>query len=703
MKHIAASWSLVLVSLVLFFGVNSVEAATRLVPTDFATIQGAIDVSQPGDTVLVMPGIYLESIRITSGITVRSTNGREQTTLDASGQGDSAITVEGAGSPSVCIEGFTITGGEGKTVVSCITPAQDVVGGGLYAFGSELAVQDCRFDGNGGAIHGIYAGGGAFLESCIVTITGTEFLRNGVENEGDFVQVGGGLALCGFPAEIDMSDCLFLGNGRTALGGAVFLGGAGGEIARVRDTEFRENSAGFGAAIADTLSSGSLDIESCSFDRNDSSHGGGLYLIATTSQATVSILDSTFAENVPDGVFMDLGAVITARLERCAFTGNMDRGGIFANLTGGSELECIDSTFIENQGAFGAAFNVDVSEMSSVRIANSILTGNVSDHGGAMLGSADDSGSIRIEGCVVSENSATFGGGLNLTTGPLGTIDVTNCTLARNQGSFGPGIFASASQGTIRIANTVIRDGLQASGSVVSVDNHLPSDPGPLFRDESGGDYRLCFGSPAIDGGDNASVPAELVLDADRTPRFHDGNGDGVVRVDLGAYEYGSDPSECATGTVNAGVGSIVDVLLVNGSSGGPSRTVVSPSGGILSISLDDSPAGSGRGRYVLWGWSGTATNAQDLVVRGASVGCVVNPTPVHIGLTPQPILCIPSSGISVRACPGVRPGRPSVPWMLAETVERELTVTLQALIEDQGAIHPVGFSTTNAVTVVVE
>ncbi|MCU0314368.1 MAG: hypothetical protein MUC84_09955, partial [Solirubrobacteraceae bacterium] len=50
-------------------------------------------------------------------------------------------------------------------------------------------------------------------------------------------------------------------------------------------------------------------------------------------------------------------------------------------------------------------------------------------------------------------------------------------------------------------------------------------------------DVRLLAGSPAIDAGDDALVPAALTTDVFGAPRIADGDGNGVARVDLGAVE----------------------------------------------------------------------------------------------------------------------------------------------------------------------
>lgn len=63
----------------------------------------------------------------------------------------------------------------------------------------------------------------------------------------------------------------------------------------------------------------------------------------------------------------------------------------------------------------------------------------------------------------------------------------------------------------------------------------------PLFVDAAAGDFRLTSGSPAVDAADDAA-PGLPAMDADGNERRWDGDGDGFVAIDIGAYELGAPP-----------------------------------------------------------------------------------------------------------------------------------------------------------------
>ncbi len=65
-------------------GVASSSGTIINVPDDYSTIQEAIDAASAGDTVLVAPGTYVESIRMKPGVTIQG-SGADVTTIQGDG------------------------------------------------------------------------------------------------------------------------------------------------------------------------------------------------------------------------------------------------------------------------------------------------------------------------------------------------------------------------------------------------------------------------------------------------------------------------------------------------------------------------------------------------------------------------------------------------------------------------------------------
>jgi hypothetical protein len=87
---------------------------------------------------------------------------------------------------------------------------------------------------------------------------------------------------------------------------------------------------------------------------------------------------------------------------------------------------------------------------------------------------------------------------------------------------------------------------------------HVSSVGDAGFVDAAGGDHRLLGGSPLVDAGDPATAQG---LDLDGNPLVADGDGDGIARRDLGAFERppapasGGEPGPAVPGSTAPGGG----------------------------------------------------------------------------------------------------------------------------------------------------
>lgn len=182
------------------------------VPAVYPSIQAAVDAAQPGDDVLVAPGVYEELIDyLGKGITIRSLGGASVTTLDGGGVGTVVLFVTAEGPDSI-LDGFTVTGGHGNT--------SGPNGGGAYvADQCSPIIRNCRFISNhapagagaGIAIYGnpqivdcdftsnvAYRGGGVFVGYGFPTLDGCSFANNSASDRGGAIATeGSGVTLLG--------------------------------------------------------------------------------------------------------------------------------------------------------------------------------------------------------------------------------------------------------------------------------------------------------------------------------------------------------------------------------------------------------------------------------------------------------------------------------------------------------------------------
>lgn len=98
---------------VLLFGASA-HADILQVPTQYKTIQLAIDSATTGDAVHISSGTYYEKIDLLGkAIQVIGIDGPDVTTVDASGLNGSVVTCMQNEGPNTIIAGLTLTGGTG--------------------------------------------------------------------------------------------------------------------------------------------------------------------------------------------------------------------------------------------------------------------------------------------------------------------------------------------------------------------------------------------------------------------------------------------------------------------------------------------------------------------------------------------------------------------------------------------------------------
>ncbi|MCK4872286.1 MAG: right-handed parallel beta-helix repeat-containing protein [Phycisphaerales bacterium] len=317
---------------------NITAADTLHVPSEYPTIQAAIDASTAGDIIEIADGTY---------------TGEGNRELDFGGR---AVTVRSAsGDPNLCIidcesgwRGFNFRSGEGPdSVVEGLTITRGFgpsIGAGLYCIFSSPTLRNCIISEcytHGGAGAGVYCfadssptfikcsirdnysdlyGGGMILYyNCNPTLIDCAISGN---SGGD----GGGVAC--YDSSPTFINCTIIGNDGDDGGGVFVHTGS----PTFTNCTLSGNSADEGAAIF--VYYGSPTLTNCTLSGNTASdNGGGVYCGGNT----VEMHNLVLWGNSPEQVFLDGG---DAELSYCdvqggwAGVGNIDADPLFADPDG---------------------------------------------------------------------------------------------------------------------------------------------------------------------------------------------------------------------------------------------------------------------------------------------------------------------------------------------------------------------------------
>jgi len=363
------------------------------------------------------------------------------------------------------------------------------------------------FTNNGENAHHVVTGSGcdgtAILDG--FTLTGGNANRNYPRNCG-----GGMFNVSGSPT---VANCRFEAN--------VAYDGAGMHnrdfsSPSVTACAFVNNLAGQGGAISN-LNRSSPAVTNCLFENNLARcwDGGALYCV---NYSRPTVLHSRFRGNAAN---YDGGSVCnlhwsSPRFYNCEFTNELAGGaGGVMYCFNGSQAKMIGCTLSNNTAANGAALAFD-----SFAKGEAVVEARTGEFWRDNLGKTVHAGRGLVLDCGSKEEST-----------PRGT-----------EAAQGPS--------NVYVANSIVWDGADgiwnADGSTVTIvysdvyggwpgEGNLDADP--LFMDAGSGDFHLTLGSPCVDAGSDPLVPAGITTDLDGSPRIVDGNLDGILTVDMGAYE----------------------------------------------------------------------------------------------------------------------------------------------------------------------
>ena len=326
------------------------------VPTEYTTIQAAINAATDGDLILVYPGTYTgEGNRdidfLGKTLTVKSASGPEYTVLDCEFLGR-GFYFHSAEDPESRLDGFAIINGSERE------------GAGIFCVMSSPSITNCSIEGNETA--GSWSnGGGIYCYSASPIITDCSISWNTAGDDG------GGI-WCSESSPTIM-NCWIEGNAtKRDDGGGIFCYGSSLVLS---NCTIKKNNAsgdygdgkggGIYYALSSSIITGTIIAENSSADGG----GGGIYSSLSSPLITNSrISGNTTRQGNGGGIYCSSSY---PTITNCLITGNSSEngGGAYCRKSSAIFRNC---TFAENYTVPGSG-TIDCDDISPAIISNCIL------------------------------------------------------------------------------------------------------------------------------------------------------------------------------------------------------------------------------------------------------------------------------------------------------------------------------------------
>lgn len=260
-------------------------ASERHVPSQYPTIQAAIDACSDGDEVIVSDGVYAgpgnNFIAITKSITLKSQNGPERTIIDGGGESSVGFTGITLANPAARIGGFTITNfkQEGDQVLGAVNLTNGAIIGnciiknnscgifvGPYEPVTKCYIANCIISDN-------LPGGGIAVMSDVGIINC--LIANNYSATG-----GGGVGCSGYLYSIlaEIYNCTIANNVANSFGGGIYCSN-NGEIA-ILNSIIQNNISvkDWGHQIAIATDSGPYSTINCDYSNVPDNYEPEMYI-----------------------------------------------------------------------------------------------------------------------------------------------------------------------------------------------------------------------------------------------------------------------------------------------------------------------------------------------------------------------------------------------------------------------------------------
>lgn len=301
------------------------QGRTIRVPSQFPTIQKAVEAAFPGDLVLVAAGTYADSVQaelgsggfevtvtlhLKDGVEVRGETGNPHDVVLEGQTGRWVVLCTDTEKPTK-LSNLTITGGRtgimGRytdlVVENCVIFRNENdldagAGGGLYFDFSSPVLTNCVVTRNQAPV----GGGAVFANESFPILTNCAFQLNRAPSTRSTHGQGGALKLSN-DTVARITNCLFVSNHADSLGGAIAFYNAGIEMENCNLDE--NDTDGLGGAFYVNYQ-GDLVLNECTVVNNRAGREGGGFYFQPYSALTArgSTITHNFAPLGPDG-FLD--------------------------------------------------------------------------------------------------------------------------------------------------------------------------------------------------------------------------------------------------------------------------------------------------------------------------------------------------------------------------------------------------------------
>ncbi|MHB8994362.1 MAG: right-handed parallel beta-helix repeat-containing protein [Armatimonadota bacterium] len=347
---------------------STAEAATRIVPTDFPTIQGAVNASRSGDVVIVAPGTYSENVVIADKrLFLRSINSHNESTvaatiIDLTGRTGPGLEVKGSGAQGTTVSGFTVRNSAAE---------------GIVVSGTAATIEYCQIRQN--QLAGIRSAGGCVADN-IVSGNGTDgILVSNCQVKDNSVSENGG---CGIKSSLDgiISGNTIIGNG----GSGILMQGSGSH------------------RIAGNAVSGSGD--------------GGI-ICENSGEISGNLVSANTAASSAGVRITGDGPFSVTRNLICSNTATVSGGGMSI---GYSDAELINNTIAANTAPVGAGLQLAGYNGNLPKISNCVIAFN--RVGGGLVGPTDATPTLSYNDVFGNEGGNYVG--IPDSTGVSGNLSV---------------------------------------------------------------------------------------------------------------------------------------------------------------------------------------------------------------------------------------------------------------------------------------